>query len=59
MVISLICCHTVTSPQLLSLQSAAGSSGGAEETRHYPRKSVSGGGGGFDIKLPLLKCVFC
>lgn len=53
MVISLICCLAVTSPQLLSLGSAAGASGGAEETRSYPRKGEG------HINLAFLKCVFC
>lgn len=35
--------------------SAAEGSGGAEETRNYPRKNWNGGG---DIELPFLKCVF-
>lgn len=42
-----------TSLQLLSLHSAAGGSGGAEEARNYPRKKL-GVRGGDDIKLPFL-----
>lgn len=57
MVMSLICCPAVTSPQLLSLGSAAGGPEGPRRPETTPER-VRGKGEWGDIKLSFLKCVF-